>query len=136
MWRRIKLHHITLNTNKTLETAAKIFTYLNLCPPKKLISFYEDLFNTASAKNMTLALLSILKTSKNAVKQSSAKIYKETIKAVRGFKNTSIDSGLKWINECNMHVKLQFQNLFTKSEIFGQNIPIYGFTSGLELRGE
>ena len=66
-------------SEKTLETAAKMFTYLNYCPPKRFITFFEDLFNTASARNMTFAMLSVMKTSKNADQRASTRIFQNTL---------------------------------------------------------
>ena len=64
-------------SKKTFENAAEMFTYLNYCLPKRFISFYENLFNTASAENLTLAILSVMKTSKNAEQRSSSRIFQK-----------------------------------------------------------
>ena len=40
----------------TFETAAKMFTYLNYCPPK-LLSYYKNLFGRAPVKNIISALI-------------------------------------------------------------------------------
>ena len=62
--------HITITPNKnvsdeTLQFAAKLFTYLNYCPTK---DFYvlPSVIKSESAKNILLALTSMMKTSKNA----------------------------------------------------------------------
>ena len=52
-------------TNETFETACKIFTYLNFCPPK-IKSLYLNLFLLDSPKNILFALTSMLKSSPNA----------------------------------------------------------------------
>lgn len=62
-------------SNKTFNDAADVFTYLNYCPPKLLIAFYEDLIKTASSRNIILAMTSLMKTSKNAEKRSSNRIF-------------------------------------------------------------
>ena len=61
-------------TKETLKIAAEMFTYLNHCPPK-LISFYADLFNNGKPRYIMLALTSIIKSSQNAAKSSSLKIF-------------------------------------------------------------
>ena len=69
-----------------LQTAADMFTYLNFCPSaeaRTLSNFLQDLFNSRSAKNILLALTSIMKSSKNAKKESSTKIF---MKAMEIFK--------------------------------------------------
>jgi len=62
-------------TNKTLETAVEMYTYLFFCPPNDIISFYKHLLNTGSAKDIVIALSKFLKISQNAVKESSYKIF-------------------------------------------------------------
>ena len=61
-------------TERRLETAARMFTYLNICPDN-LILFYRNLLKNSSAKQILLALTNIMKTSKNARKQIAAKIW-------------------------------------------------------------
>ena len=73
-------------SDKILQTAADMFTYLNLCPSagaKTLSNFLQDLFKSRSAKNILLALTSIMKSSKDAKKESSTKIF---MKAMELFK--------------------------------------------------
>ena len=62
---------------KTLENAGKMFTYLNSCPPIKVHDFYRDLFETATSKEIMLALINILKTSQNYEKKSVHQIFKK-----------------------------------------------------------
>ena len=69
---------------KTLKTAAYMFTYLNFCPhAPTLTTFLRDLFYSRSAKNILLALTSIMKSSRNAEKEISTKIF---MKAMEIFK--------------------------------------------------
>ena len=58
---KLKLN-IAINTNKnvseeTLQTTAKMFTYLNYCPPK-LLSFIKYLITTGTPKDIILGLTS------------------------------------------------------------------------------
>ena len=73
-------------SDKILQTAAHMFNYLNLCPSTEanaLSNFLKDLFKYRSAKNILLALTSIMKSSKDAKKESSTKIF---MKAMEIFK--------------------------------------------------
>ena len=60
-----------------LETSAKIFTYLNFCPPFLLLSLYQDLFKNAKAKNIYLALISIIKQTQNGERESAILVFKK-----------------------------------------------------------
>ena len=60
-------------SDETIQTAAKMFTYLNHCPPK-LLSFVENLVTTGRAKDMILGLSNAKNTFEGYVKQSSSKI--------------------------------------------------------------
>ena len=60
-------------SEETIQTAAKMFTYLNHCPPK-LLSFVENLVTTGRAKDMILGLSNAKITFEGYVKQSSSKI--------------------------------------------------------------
>lgn len=62
---------------KALETAGKMFTYLNSCPPIKVHDFYKDLFETATTTEIILALINIMKTSQNYKKKSVHHIFKK-----------------------------------------------------------
>ena len=62
-------------TRKLLETAAQMFTYLNYCPLFTSLYFYEDLFKTATPKDILLALTNVIKSSQNADNISSNKIF-------------------------------------------------------------
>ena len=61
-------------SDETLQFAAKLFTYLNYCPTK---DFYvlSSVIKSESAKNILLALTSMMKTSQNAGKKSITKIF-------------------------------------------------------------
>ena len=78
---------ITQNRNVSVETlqfAASIFTYLNFCPTK---DFYVlSVIKFESAENILLALASMMKSSQNAGKKSSTRIFS---KAMEIFKLTS-----------------------------------------------
>ena len=41
----------------TLKTAGEMFTYLNHCPPGKLLSFYQHCFKNNSLKKIIFALI-------------------------------------------------------------------------------
>ena len=65
-------------SDKILQTAAHMFTYLNFCPTaeaRTLTIFLQNLFTSRSAKNILLALTSMMKSSENAEKISSTKIF-------------------------------------------------------------
>ena len=73
-------------TYETLQSAAEMFTYLNYCPPKLLLSFYNDLFKSASPRNIILAITSINRKAQNSAKESSVTILKkvmETLKLIK-----------------------------------------------------
>ena len=71
-----------------LETSAKIFTYLNFCPPFGILSLHEDLFMKAETRNILLALISILKKSKKAKRESAVVVFKKVMEML-GFNNYS-----------------------------------------------
>ena len=60
-------------TQETFDMAAKMATYLFLCP-SDTHSFYDVLFRTETPKNIVLAMLSMLKTTRNAGKIAAEKI--------------------------------------------------------------
>ena len=49
-------------SHKTLQTAGEMFTFLNHCPPK----LFLDIFKNGTARDIILALTSVIKTLKNA----------------------------------------------------------------------
>ena len=68
-------------SNKSLKFSANIFTYLNFCPTK---DFYVlSVTKSESAKNILLALTSMMKTSQNAGKQSYTKIFTKAMEIFR-----------------------------------------------------
>ena len=70
-------------SERTLETAAEMFTYLNQCPQEhKLLSFYKDLFKSASPKDIILALTSIMKTTNNLEKEKSVNIFRKVMESI------------------------------------------------------
>ena len=73
-------------SDKILQTAANMVTYLIFCPTAKartLTIFLFDLFNFKSANNILLAMTSMMKSSKNAGQESSTRIF---MKAMEIFK--------------------------------------------------
>ena len=68
-------------SNKSLKFSANIFTYLNFCPTK---DFYVlSVTKSESAKNILLALTSMMKTSQNADKRRSTKIFTKAMEIFR-----------------------------------------------------
>ena len=60
-------------SDETLMFAANLFTFLNFCPTK---DFYViSVIKSKSAKNILLALMSMMKTSQKTGKRSSTKIF-------------------------------------------------------------
>ena len=109
-------------TKDTLKTAAEMFTYLNYCPPKQLISFYANLFHNASPKEIIQALTSIRMASQNAAKEISFKIFrrvKENLKFI-GEKIHMVTTGKCFNNgtygKCNR-----------KKDIIKKDMKILGF---------
>ena len=90
---KLKLN-IEINPNKnvsdeTLAFAADIFTYLISCPSE---DFYVlSVIKSESAKNILLALTSMMKTSQNAGKQSYTKIFTKAMEIFRLFIYRDID---------------------------------------------
>ena len=70
-------------SERTLQTAAEMFTYLNQCPQEhKLLSFYKDLFKSAPLKDVILALTSIMKTTNNLEKEKSVNIFRKVMESI------------------------------------------------------
>ena len=80
-------------TYETLVNAKNIFTYLNVCPTTGLNAFFDMRKKSESAKNILLALTSIMKTSQNAVQKSSTKIFLKAM-AVLELRNFEIIFGM------------------------------------------
>ena len=70
-------------SKETLETAAKMFTYLNACSPNQLLPFYKELFTTASTKQILLALTSIYKTSNSLIKEKCKKLITKVLQKLQ-----------------------------------------------------
>ena len=73
----------TLNTNRnvsdeTLFFAANLFTFLSYCPTKNF-NFVKYLVESESVKNILMALTNMIKTSQNADKKSSTRIFKKAM---------------------------------------------------------
>ena len=69
-----------------------MFTYLNFCPSKKLIKFYNELLLQGSKKDIILAITNIMKTRMNAEKSSATKIWNKIDKKLKNLKYRIIDS--------------------------------------------
>ena len=81
-------NNISLNT---LEFSAKIYIYLNFCPPK-LNYFLKDATLHSSPKYILVALTRIMKMSQNAAKKSSRKILTKAMKIFKLENYKSIDT--------------------------------------------
>ena len=81
-------------TQETLETAGEMFTFLTFCPPETH-AFYDDLFKE-TPKNMILAIISMLKTARNAVKESTKNI------ALKTFEKLKINNHYRNIEDLNI----------------------------------
>ena len=83
---------------ETLETAAEMFTYLNYCPPepfKNLVRlFRQDLFKSGNlaSKDILLALASIIQSSQNAIKESSTRVLRKTMKILNLVQHENIEN--------------------------------------------
>ena len=73
-------------SRETLETAGAIFTYLNYCPPKKLLPLILNLLRTETPKNIIMALTSIKETKdeskKNIVKKIAINILRKVMESL------------------------------------------------------
>ena len=94
-------------TEDILETAGKIFTYLNYCPPK-LLELYRKLFKEESLREIIVATSSMLKTSRNAENKSTMTIWNKIIEYFE-MKSRFIDSIERYSANQN-----ESKNLFTK----------------------
>ena len=79
-------------TDEILQIGAEMFTYLNFCPPKKLIKFYKELLLQRPMKDIILAMTNIMKMRRNAEKSSAAIIWSKIDKKLRNLKYGIIDS--------------------------------------------
>ena len=69
----VGIHQNKSVSDETLQFAADLFTFLNYCPPKHF--YVSSVIKSESAKNILLALTSMMKTSQNAGKKSITKIF-------------------------------------------------------------
>ena len=79
-------------TKNILQTGAEMFTYLNFCPPKKLLQFYKELLLQRSTKDIILAMTNIMKTRRNSEKSTATKIWRKMAKKLIYLKYQKIDS--------------------------------------------
>jgi len=61
-------------TERTFETAGKMFIYMNSCPPP-VLTFYKDLFKNGTSREIILALTSIIKSSHKRDRDVARKIW-------------------------------------------------------------
>ena len=80
--------NLNLNTTSTpndkvsdvaLQTGGEMFTFLNFCPPKHLVSFLAHLFSTGTPKDVILAMSSIKMLSQNAAKLATVSIFSKVM---------------------------------------------------------
>ena len=69
-------------SDETLQFAANLFTYLNYCPNKDF-HVLLSIIKSESAKNIFLALTSMMKTSQNAGQKSSIKIFTKAMEILK-----------------------------------------------------
>ena len=79
-------------TKNILQTGAEMFTYLNFCPPKKLLQFYKELLLQRSTKDIILAMTNIMKTRRNSEKSSATIIWNKIDQKLKNLKYRIIDS--------------------------------------------
>ena len=102
---------------ETLQTAAEMFTYLNYSPPK-LLKIFEGLFKNSSPREILWALTSIIKVSQNAVKKSSRKILKNTLKVLNITQFEKIGNIAKGIGFSDL-TDSSVLGLFSRTNFFG-----------------
>ena len=74
-----------------LQAGAEMFTYLNFCPPKKLLKFYKELLLQRSTKDIILAITNIIKKRRNAEKSTATTIWSKIDKKMINLKYRRID---------------------------------------------
>ena len=81
-------------SDETLQFTADLFTYLNYCPPEHF-HVLSSIIKSESAKNILLALTSMMKTSKTKTgKQSSTKIFTKAMEIFSLFIYRDIDDAI------------------------------------------
>ena len=84
-----------------LQAGAELFTYLNFCPPKKLLKFYKELLLKRSTKDIILAITNIIKMRRNAEKSTATTIWSKIDKKMINLKYRRIDLGMLSKIFCN-----------------------------------
>ena len=79
-------------TEVILQTGTEMFTYINFCPPKKLLQFYKELLLQRSTKDIILAMTNIMKTRGNAEKSTATTIWSKIYEKLGNLKYRIIDS--------------------------------------------
>ena len=101
-------------SNKNLQTAVEMFTYLNYCPsfipPHALLTAY--LSKTGTPREIILALTSAMKTSQNVIKKRGYQTIRHTI---CGYQYPTYSINICWtiIIEVQCHVHLSYSYLGT-----------------------
>ena len=91
---------IKIIKHETLLLSAEIFIYISYCPPTKFYKFIGNLIESTFPKNILLALASIMKTSQNAAKRSSTKIFKKAM-AIFKLSNYKVIDAITKEDGCN-----------------------------------
>ena len=111
-----------LKLNKETSPNKNLFTYLNYCPPK---DFYvlSSITKSESARNILLALTSMMKTSKNAGKESYTKIFTKAteIMNLSIYKDIDVITREKKIDDMTNDFEYGNETL----KILGQKIPLH-----------
>ena len=138
---RITYDNITF---ETFYSAAKMFTYLNHCPPK-IIGFYKELLKNSSIKDIFYVLNSIKKKSLNTAMESSTEILNQIVKM---YNLTMFDEpSLQHFSEKTPHKikELQISNHPVHIHNYNNNdkelsptalIPFCSFSDNFGLMGE
>ena len=79
-------------TKDILQTGAEMFTYLNFCPPRKILNFYKELLFKGTNKDIILAVTNMMKTRRNAEKSASIRIWNQIDKELKHLSYKKIES--------------------------------------------
>ena len=79
-------------TEDILHAGVEMFTYLNFCPPTKLLQFYKELQLQRSTKDIILAMTNIMKTRRNSEKSTATIIWNKIDQKLKNLKYRIIDS--------------------------------------------
>ena len=90
-------------SDDTLQIGFQMFTYLNYCPAT-LFNFIRDIKESATPKDILLALTSIEKSSQNAIQRSSAKIFTKAMEVFKlnHYKNINTIAIEEGFHDCTM----------------------------------